>query len=75
MVSDEPVMRITVTVYRNGLCKIECDGGDVDCKIATYAVQQALKLADYVATVLLITLLSETTRKSSKDGNGSTGIL
>jgi hypothetical protein len=74
-VSDEPVMRITVTVYRSGLCRVECDGGDVDCKIATYAVQQALRLADYVATLLLATLLGEATRKSSKDRNGSTGIL
>jgi hypothetical protein len=74
-VSDEVVMKIIVTVYRSGAFRVECEGGDIDCKIASYAVQQALKLADYVATLMLITLLGSKVRESEKDKGRNTGTM
>jgi hypothetical protein len=68
-------MKITVIVYKDGICKINCDGGDVDCEIASYAIKQALKLVDYVATVLLVTMLSGRTEKSEENKDKSTGIM
>jgi hypothetical protein len=52
--TEKIVMKITITVYEDGICKISCDGGDTDCEIASYAIKQALKLADYVATIVLL---------------------
>jgi hypothetical protein len=69
--SERIVMRIIVEVYEGGICKVICDGGDIDCEIASYAIKQALKLADYIATVLLVTMLSG--RAENKDKN--TGIM
>jgi hypothetical protein len=73
--SDEVVMRIIVTVYRDGVLRVECEGGDIDCKIASYAIQQALRLADYVATLMLITLLSSKTKESEEDKGKNTGTM
>ena len=69
--SKKVAMKITVTVYRDGMCRIDCDGGDVDCKIATYAIQQALKLVDYVSALILMMALS----RRAEDKGKNTGIM
>jgi len=74
-VSKNVLIKVTVVVYEDGGVVVSCSGNDVDCKVATYAIQVALALANKLAVVLLDVIKEKVLEEMNKQDKANTGIM
>jgi hypothetical protein len=77
--SKSVLIKVTVVIYEDGGIMISCDGNDVDCKVATYAIQVALSLINKLAIILFEsikkTMLEEINKSDREPDRVNTGIM
>jgi hypothetical protein len=70
----EEFMKISIVIYKSGLFTVMCEGGEVDCKIVSYAIKMILDVVGYTARTLVKTLIEEVSREmegGNKPNNGT----
>ena len=73
--SKNVLIKVTVVVYEDGGIIVSCDGNDVDCKVATYAIYVALSLINKLAIILLDAIKKAMLEEMNRQDKVNTGIM
>jgi len=72
---DDVFIKLLVVVYKNGLFTVTCEGGEVDCKVVSYAIKSALDVVGYVAKMLVKAIMEEITREADNKSRSNNGTM